>query len=774
MKQPESQDSSHRSSQPHPPPSNFTGNPWLDELPHIAWVADPDGGPVHFNRAGRDYVDAGPDGADWSAWVHPEDGPALGAVRAGSRPYAVEARLRRRDGVYRWFRIVGKPLLDTGGGIAHWLGTCDDIHEYKQAEHALASNSALLATAPVGLACLDLELRYVQINSALADMNGLPVGAHLGRSVAEVLPELWPRLAPILQRVLESGEALAGLELSGETAAEPGITRHWLAGYFPLRVDTALVGLGAAVLEISQFKRTEALLRESRDFKRAVLDSMAAQIAVLDRDGVIVEINEPWRGLALARSPEPGRPTPRTGIGTNYLEVCRACQGPSSDHVLEAHDGIRAVLDGALPCFQLEYPCHVPEQEEWYSMKVTPLGPDIRGVVVAHSRITEYKRIEAKLAEQARQLREVDRRKDEFIAMLAHELRNPLAPIGNALKIMGHTDDLPARAAWCRGVVERQVEHLTRLIDDLLDVSRINHDRIEFKREPLTLQEVARQAVETSRPLFESRHQRFSLAAPREPIWVEGDRVRLAQVIANLLNNAAKYTGEGGRIALALEARPGHVDIRVRDTGCGIDPASLSNLFELFYQADSSLDRAQGGLGIGLSLVRRLVEMHGGEVRAFSAGRGRGSEFVVSLRRLCGVPVPVAGPPPGPAPAEFKKILIVDDNQDAAESLGLLLGLDGHRVGIAHDGPDALAQARADPPEVVLLDIGLPGMDGYAVARAMHGFAGADRPTIIALTGYGQPEDREKSRAAGFDAHLVKPVDLDALNRLLGAVGHGP
>ncbi|WP_125469085.1 hybrid sensor histidine kinase/response regulator [Methylomagnum ishizawai] len=774
MKQPESQDASHPPSHPPAPSPEFADNPWLDELPHIVWVADPDGGAVHFNHAGRDYMGADPAGADWSAWVHPEDGPVLGAAWTESRPYAVEARLRRRDGAYRWFRIVGKPLPDAGDGIAHWLGTCDDIHEYKQTEHALASKHALLATAPIGLACLDLELRYVQINSALADMNGLPVDAHLGRSVAEVLPELWPGLAPVLQRVLDNGEALVDLELSGETAAEPGITRHWLAGYFPLRVETALVGLGAAVLEITPFKRTEALLRESRDFKRAVLDSMEAQIAVLDRDGVIVEVNAPWHSSALARGSEPGRPAPRTGIGTNYLEVCRACQGPSSEHVLEAHDGIRAVLDGALPCFQLEYPCHIPDQEEWYSMKVTPLGPDIRGAVVAHSRITEYKRIEVKLAEQARQLREADRRKDEFIAMLAHELRNPLAPIGNALKIMGHTDGLPVRAAWCRGVVERQVEHLTRLIDDLLDVSRINHGRIELKREPLALQEVARQAVETSRPLFESRHQRFSLAAPREPIWIEGDRIRLAQVIANLLNNAAKYTGEGGRITLALEARPGHVDIRVRDTGCGIDPACLPNLFELFYQADHSLDRAQGGLGIGLSLVRRLVEMHGGEVRAFSAGRGRGSEFVVSLRRLYSVPVPSAAPLPGPSPAGLKKILIVDDNQDAAESLGLLLGLGGHRVWIAHDGPDALTMALAEPPEVVLLDIGLPGMDGYAVARAMRGSAGTDRPTIIALTGYGQPEDREKTRAAGFDAHLVKPVDLDTLNRLLGAADRGP
>ncbi|HLF98393.1 MAG TPA: ATP-binding protein [Methylococcaceae bacterium] len=355
--------------------------------------------------------------------------------------------------------------------------------------------------------------------------------------------------------------------------------------------------------------------------------------------------------------------------------------------------------------------------------------------------------------------REAARRKDEFLAMLAHELRNPLAPIGNAVHILklGGLDE--ARLEWCREVIDRQVEHMSRLVDDLLDVSRISRGKIELKKAPLAVAEVVQRAVETSRPLLDARRHVLSLHVPEDAVYVEGDLVRLAQVLSNLLNNAAKYTDEGGRVQLTVEASGGDVFLRVRDNGRGIDPSVLSSLFDLFYQADRSIDRSEGGLGIGLSLVRSLVAMHGGDVRVYSEGRGKGSEFVVRLPRLPELPSAAAAKGAELPPAEEKlRILVVDDNRDAAESLAMLLGIEGHAVSLAYDGPTALEVALAECPDAVLLDIGLPGMDGYAVARALRRQAGLETTRLIAVSGYGQAEDREKAKIAGFDGFLTKPV----------------
>jgi signal transduction histidine kinase len=388
--------------------------------------------------------------------------------------------------------------------------------------------------------------------------------------------------------------------------------------------------------------------------------------------------------------------------------------------------------------------------------------------------LAERQQIEAKLNEQGERLREADRRKDEFLAMLAHELRNPLAPVLNAVHILRRVGSNEARLAWCRDVIGRQVEQLTRLVDDLLDVSRITRGKIELRKEPVDLAAIVQRAVETSLPLIDAHRHRFLVELPSEPVRVEGDPIRLAQVVSNLLNNAAKYTDEGGSIGLRVEAAGREVFIRVRDTGRGIDPSALPHLFELFYQVDRTPDRSEGGLGIGLSLVRSLVAMHGGEIRAYSEGRGRGSEFVIRLPQS---PDPSAGTAREPAAAGHDRpepgadgglrLLVVDDNHDAAESLALLLRYKGHAVTTAADGPSALEMALAERPEVVLLDIGLPGMDGYAVARELRQCAELHGTLLVALTGYGQPEDREKSRAAGFDRHFVKPIDFEVLQGLI-------
>lgn len=373
---------------------------------------------------------------------------------------------------------------------------------------------------------------------------------------------------------------------------------------------------------------------------------------------------------------------------------------------------------------------------------------------------------ERKQVEQA--LKDADRRKDEFLAMLAHELRNPLAPIRNAVEIQKCANMDPARITWCTNIIDRQINHLTGLVDDLLDISRISRGLVELKKETLEIRDFIQPAVETNQPLIDIRRQEFFMALPSEPVWVEGDRIRLAQVVSNIINNAAKYTEEEGRIGLSVELSGDDVCIGVTDSGCGIDSANLSSLFDLFYQADRHLDRSQGGLGIGLSLVRSLVEKHGGDVRAFSAGQGQGSKFVIRLPRLILSKPPTAFTTELTVPVLKKlRILVVDDNQDIAESLALLLEIDGYLVQTANNGFTALEIARAERPDVILLDIGLPGMDGYSVAQALRQDHGLERTLLIALTGYGQSDDRKKSHAAGFDAHLVKPVNIETLRKLL-------
>lgn len=400
----------------------------------------------------------------------------------------------------------------------------------------------------------------------------------------------------------------------------------------------------------------------------------------------------------------------------------------------------------------------------WRQVSASPVrdfsGTIIGSVSVVRD-ITELKR-----AEEA--LKDADHHKNEFLSMLAHELRNPMAPIRNAAEILKRTGLEPDRIAWCSQIIERQTEHMVGIVDDLLDVSRISRGLIELNKELLEIRDFIFPAIESCRPLIDAKRHEFCLELSPEPLWVEGDRIRLTQVVTNLINNAAKYTDEGGRINLSVELSEEMVCIRVQDNGCGIDPAELPHLFDLFYQTDRNLDRSQGGLGIGLSLVQNLVKMHGGNVLAFSAGLGQGSEFIVRLHRHV-LPKPEAACMAALiVPAQKKlRILLVDDNRDAAESLAMVLEIDGHQVQIAYDGPTALELARVEWPDVILLDIGLPRMNGYEVAQELRRYGELERTLLIALTGYGQQNDLEKSRAAGFDAHLVKPPDLEMLRTIL-------
>ncbi|MPZ44279.1 MAG: PAS domain S-box protein, partial [Betaproteobacteria bacterium] len=408
----------------------------------------------------------------------------------------------------------------------------------------------------------------------------------------------------------------------------------------------------------------------------------------------------------------------------------------------------------------------------WANVVITVLyGPDgaLRGFAKVTRDMTERKQVEA-LEEAGRQTR-------QFLAMLGHELRNPLAPLRNAVGVMRMREIADPQLEYCRDLIERQVTQLARLVDDLLDASRITTGMIGLQPERLDLARVVALGVEASRPNIEGRNHALTIEMSREPIEVSGDQTRLVQVVQNLLNNAAKFTSRGGNISLEMSREAGMAMIEVRDDGIGIAPQMLPRIFELFMQADAGLARTEGGLGVGLTLARRIVEMHGGSIQARSDGVGRGAAFVVHLPAL--EQAPGAPEAPGeahdePAPGGGRSVLVVDDNRDAADSVAALLQLRGHRVWVAYDGPSGLAIASERAPEVVLLDIGLPGMDGYEVATRLREMEQTRSSTVVALTGYGQEEDRQRREQTRFDAHLVKPVDYEILYRLIERARDGP
>lgn len=420
--------------------------------------------------------------------------------------------------------------------------------------------------------------------------------------------------------------------------------------------------------------------------------------------------------------------------------------------------------------YDLEYRIRRHDGEyRWFQTRGVPVRDEAGKIVYWFGTCTDIE--DHKRAEDA--LKEADRRKDEFLATLAHEMRNPLAPLRNGLELMRLADDSREIIEHARDMMERQLGQLVRLVDDLLDVSRISRGRIELRRERVELAEVVRRAIETSRPSIEAGGHHLRLDEPPMPVMVDADVTRLSQVFSNLLNNAAKYTPSGGQIVLSIMCNDGNAAVSVRDTGVGIPSEMLPKVFDMFAQVDRSLDRSQGGLGIGLSLVKKLVEMHGGSVEAKSEGHGRGSEFVVHLPT---VPSPAvarsadSGEQADAATARCR-VLVVDDNVDAAESMAMMLNVMGNETRTAHDGLQAIELAADFRPDVVLLDIGMPKLNGYETARRIREQPWGRHVVLAATTGWGQDDDRRRSREAGFDVHLVKPIDLAALRKLLAPKG---
>jgi PAS domain S-box-containing protein len=488
------------------------------------------------------------------------------------------------------------------------------------------------------------------------------------------------------------------------------------------------------------------------DQLRFVTDTMSAPVAWCSRDLRFVWVSREYaKRLDL---------TPEQMTGRPIAEVLGAATFDS----LRPH--IERVLSGQRVEYELEADL-TGGGKQWYSCSYTPArdkNGETTGWVALVTNITDRKALEHGLREEAR-------RKDEFLAVLAHELRNPLAPIRSAVRFLRLNQTPEPKTAWAHDVIERQVDHLVRLVDDLLDVARISRGKIELRKEQTDIASIVERAVETSRPIIEAAKHHFTIKLPDEPMYVDADVTRIAQVLSNLLNNAAKYTHEGGHIELAVEATDTEAVLRVRDDGIGIPAEMLTRIFDMFTQVDASIVRTQGGLGIGLTIAKRMVEMHGGRLEAASEGVGRGSTFTVRLPLdLAQSEAHIAAKAAGTERLQGGKrlrVLIVDDNKDAAESLAMLLSFLGHEVRTASDGPRGIQEAQSLRPDLMLLDIGMPGMDGYEVARRMRQQEATRDATIVALTGWGKDEDRRHSREAGFDQHMVKPPDLAEVEQLI-------
>jgi signal transduction histidine kinase/CheY-like chemotaxis protein len=582
--------------------------------------------------------------------------------------------------------------------------------------------------------------------------------AMLGGPARDWWSEIWPIIGPQIEQVMRGGAATWH-----ENQLVP-IIRHgqlqdvyWTYSFGPIDELEAPTGVGGVLVictETTQQVLTERRLAAERESFAQLFEQAPSFMAVLRGPEHRVELANPGYMRLIGHREIVGKPIAEAipeAIPQGYVELL--------DEVYRS--GKAYAASGSLYAVQVSP--EGPQVERYVDFVYQPIidaDGSVSGVFVEGFDATSRK-----LAELA--LQDANTRKDEFLAMLAHELRNPLAPIRNAAEILTRTVPEHADTFPVVNMIRRQANQLTRLVDDLLDVSRISQGRIELKQQTLNVAALVEQAFETVAPLFQEKRQDVSLAPSYEPLHVIGDETRLVQSLVNVLTNAAKYTESGGKIRIQTRGSADEVFIEVSDNGAGIAAELMPHIFEMFVQGDRTLDRSQGGLGIGLAVVKKLIEMHGGQITARSEGLGAGSTFELRLRR--------ARAPAGADPyavtagsnATVRRIMVVDDNVDAADSLALLLGLEGHEVECAYSAAAALQRVSAFAPDVVLLDIGLPDIDGYEVARRLRVLPGGVAIRLVALTGYGQAEDRERALTAGFEAHLVKPVDLATLSRVL-------
>ena len=665
------------------------------------------------------------------------------------------------------------------------------------ANERLAHLRTIYASAPVGLCFVDRELHYVSINNALAEMNGRSPEFFIGKTVREAVPELADSIETHYRRVIDTGQPVIDEEVQVGNPSHPLDHRIGLCSYYPVHTETGqLLGVNVAVRDITRRKQAEAdtlfLLDLGEGIRFAAdADELLWAVAVAlgehlkaSRCGFL-EIDSEHNRITIQRDYHPHLHSlvgdfPLSAASPAILNAAEAGQiiaiadTGTDERVAKTfaslhESSLRALVitpllrDGALVSALV---VARSDPHEWTEREITLVNIVAERTWLAVERL----RLDNVLRESDAALRDADRRKDEFLATLAHELRNPLSLVRNVITLQKTPNAPETDPQWGQDIIDRQVSYLTRLTDDLFDVSRITRDKLVLQREPVSLADVIRAAVESSRPLIDQRQHELTVTMSQDSIYVEADRVRLTQVFMNLLNNAAKYTPNPGHIWLNVEQAGDTVVIRIKDSGIGIAPESLPHLFELFYQVDRSFTRSEGGLGLGLTLVQRLVEMHGGKVEVRSDGVSRGSEFIVHLPVL---PVTPMGEHTRTDPvfpvttSRCRRILVADDFPQSAAILARLLRQDGNEVKVAQDGIEAVETAAQFRPDVAVLDIAMPGLDGFDVARMIREQSWGKDVFLIALSGWGQQIDRQRSKEAGFDAHLTKPAKYETLMEIL-------
>jgi PAS domain S-box-containing protein len=684
--------------------------------------------------------------------------PIVQVLREGrSVGLAEHTCLVRRDGSVTAIEDSAGPIRDRSGKLAGAVMVFHDVTAQRKAEAALNASEVRYRTifnqAAVGIAVTDLQGRFIQVNDKFADIFGYSIDAVQQLTFLQLthLPDL-PEAQHSVGRLVRA--ELADLTLEARCVRSDGAI-IWTLSTITLVKDASgrpqhLVGILEDITERKKAEEAQARLV-------AVIASSDDSIISMTLDGVVLSWNRGAEHMYGYTPQEVIGSTTQALIPPDRFDeersiLARIRRGERIEHF----ETIRKRKDGTY--FDV-------------SIAVSPIE-DSRGRIIGASKITrditQSKRIEAAL-------RETDRRKDEFLATLAHELRNPLAPIRQAALISESHNATDAQRRWSHNVISRQVHHMSLLLDDLLDISRITRGTLELRRENTELADLLEAAVETARPIIDAKGHTFRIEAPDESVQFLADPLRLAQILSNLLTNAAKYTDPGGEIQLRVECDQQNIVFVVNDTGIGIPAGDLHNIFDMFSQVKSTTDRSEGGLGIGLSLTKGLVELHGGHIEARSAGPGLGSEFIVRLRRQESAALrPEEKTAPGKEQGASRRVLIADDNQDAAESLGMLLEIEGHEVRVVHDGRAALSAFADFKPDAALLDIGMPQLSGYEVARIVRENLQQRSAVLIALTGWGQDRDKEQALAAGFNHHFTKPVEPAQINEILRSLSRRP
>jgi PAS domain S-box-containing protein len=669
-------------------------------------------------------------------------------LKTGSTYEKRDVIVLRPDGSRRHVLASVSPIHDDAGNVVGATSVITDITDQMQREVRRRESDAydFFRNGAIGVHWVDAEGIVVRANQTQLDLLGHSSGAFIGQPMRR-FHESPDAFDDILRRAT-AGETLRNHEV--RLLASDGSVRHVLMTCDVVMNAGAFQHLRCFTVDVTEEKAAKIALQASEANFRGFFNSVAVGAVQVGKDGRFMRVNDRFCEI--------------TGYSRDELLTMGPFDLDHPDERAADHERVVRFVSGVDPYYRAEKRyIRKDSRITWVRVAANLLrdeNPESFHSAAIVEDITEHK-----LAEQA--LQDADRIKDEFIATLAHELRNPLAPMQTAVDVLRCQD--PSQTEWCHGVLERQVKHLTQLVAELLDLSRITSNKLEIHPQPIELSDVIQAAVEATGPILERCGQQLIITMPAKKLYLDGDLVRLAQVFSNLLSNAAKFTEGPGTVRLTAEAVGRDITVTVADTGIGMLEEDLARAFDKFYQGSRRPERSYGGLGVGLSLVRQLVELHGGTIEARSAGVNRGSEFVVRLpARDAALPVAPSSPASFTRSTTARRVLVVDDNHDGAEAVARLLRVLGHDVSVVFDGLTALQRAIDFEPDVVLLDLGMPGLDGFQVCERLRAQTWKKRPFIVALTGWGRDGDLVRTKNAGFDAHLVKPVDASAIVKLLG------